>query len=201
VNFASPFRYPESVLIRKHGPQGYSHYAQHRPWLRDEFDFRCVYCLKREQWCFQLHDFEIDHQVAKSIAPELCRDYTNLVYACHNCNHRKGNKGLPSPDKVAYGGCLEVLVNGEIVAHNDDGVRLIDELALDGKKITATRFQYIQTIRMVQQHDWKLFLMWMGLPKDLPDLAKVQPQPKGNTHPEGVYQSWYERNPRPDYYE
>lgn len=198
---ALPFRYPTTALVRKHGPQGYSTYAHHRPWLRDEFDFRCVYCLKREQWCFQLGDFELDHQVAQSIAPDLCRDYTNLVYACHNCNHRKGNKSLPSPDKVVYGACMEVLSTGKVVARNDDGVRLIDELALDGKKITAMRYQIIRSIRSHQKHDWKLFLMWMGFPGDLPDLATILPQPKHNTCPEGIDQSWFRRKPLPEYYE
>jgi hypothetical protein len=161
--------------------------------------------LKRERWCFQLNDFELDHQVAQSVARDLCRDYMNLVYACHNCNHRKGNKWLPSPDKVAYGACVEVLTSGrsigEIVAHNDDGVRLIDELALDGGKITAMRHQIICSIRSHQKHDWKLFLMWMGLPEDLPDLAAVKPQPKHNSRPEGIDQSWFRRRPLPEYYE
>lgn len=193
------------MLNRKHGPEGYSNYSHHRPWLRDEFDFRCVYCLKREQWCFQLNDFELDHQVAQSIAPELCRDYMNLVYACHNCNHRKGNKALPSPDKVAFGACLEVITTGgrtgEIVALNDDGTRLIDELGLDQKKITETRRQYIISIRSHQKDDWKIFLMWMGFPKELPDLATVKPQPKNNSRPHGMELSWLKCNPRPDYYE
>jgi hypothetical protein len=201
VRYASPFRYPATALLRKHGPQGYSSYVHLRSWLRDEFDFRCVYCLKREQWCFQLNDFELDHQVAQSIASDLCREYTNLVYACHNCNHRKGNKRLPSPDRVAYGACIEVLGTGEIVAHNDDGVRLVDELALDGEKISAMRYQIICSIRSHQKHDWKLFLMWMGFPKNLPDLSTVLPQPKHNTRPEGVGQSWFQRTPLPDYYE
>lgn len=205
MKLISPFRYPAQVLKRKHGPEGYSSYSHHRPWLRDEFDFRCVYCLKREQWCFQLNDFELDHQVAQSINPKLCRDYMNLVYACHNCNHRKGNKRLPSPDKVAYGACMEVLTagarTGEIMALNDDGVRLIDELGLDQKKITEARRQYIVSIRSHQKHDWKIFLMWMGFPKYLPDLATVRPRPKHNTRPGGIEQSWFRLDPLPDYYE
>ena len=89
----SPFRYPPTPHIRRHGPFGYSSYQQFRPWLRDEFCFRCVYCLRREVWAFQDSDFELDHDVAKSVAPELCREYTNLVYACHNCNKRKAKSG------------------------------------------------------------------------------------------------------------
>jgi hypothetical protein len=172
--------------------------------LRDEFDFRCVYCLRREQWAFQLNEFELDHQVAQSIAPNLCREYTNLVYACHNCNQRKGNKRLPSPDEVAFGACMEVLSSGKIVAHNSSGERLIDELALDGEKITAMRYQIICSIRSLQKHDWKLFLLWMGFPHDLPDLANVRPAPKRNTHTEGIDQSWFyqRRNGTlPEFYE
>lgn len=205
MSYASPFRYPSVALIRKHGPQGYSSYTHHRPWLRDEFDFRCVYCLKREQWCFHLGEFELDHQVAQSIAPVLCKEYTNLVYACHNCNHRKGAKRLPSPEQVAYGACLEVFTRGrrigEIEPLNDDGVRLIDELGLDQEKITRTRRQYIMTIRSLEKRERKVFLMWMGFPQDLPDLANVDPQPKHNTRPEGISESWFRRKPLPEYYE
>lgn len=204
LRYVSPFQYPTEAVHRKHGPEGYSTYSQFRPWLRDEFAFRCVYCLKREQWCFQLNDFELDHQVAQSIDPKLCRDYLNLVYACHNCNHRKGNKRLPSPDNVAFGACLRVLTMGpdmgEIIALNDDGVRLVDELALDQPKITATRKQYIVSIRSHQKHDWQIFLLWMGLPKDLPDLSSVSPQPKRNKRPEGIGESWLHLKPRPEYY-
>ena len=44
------FRYPPSALVRRHGPAGYSDYASFRPWLRDDFSFRRVYCLIRERW-------------------------------------------------------------------------------------------------------------------------------------------------------
>jgi hypothetical protein len=196
-----PFRYPRAPAVRKHGPQGYSKYGHHRPWLRDEFDFRCVYCLKREQWCFQLGDFQLDHQVAQSLDPDLCLEYTNLVYSCQNCNHRKGNKTLPSPDRVAFGACMEVLKTGEISARNKNGQRLIDELALDGPKITKMRAQIIRTIASLQQHDWRLFLLWMGFPEDLPDLENVRPKPNSNSRPEGIEKSWFRRKPLPAYYE
>ena len=53
----SPFSYPESAHVRKHGPDGYAHYENYRPWLRDEFRFRCVYCLEREQWVNNIGHF------------------------------------------------------------------------------------------------------------------------------------------------
>lgn len=198
----SPFRYPPNPHIRRHGPVGYSAYQHFRPWLRDEFCFRCVYCLRREAWAFQDSDFELDHDVARSLAPELCREYTNLVYACHNCNKRKSNKRLPSPSSVAYGACMEVSMAknsaGEIRALNDDGVRLIDELSLDGAKITATRRTYIGITRSLERYDRPLFLVWMGFPHELPDLSNVKPQPKSNALPQGIEQSWFERKQRDD---
>jgi hypothetical protein len=42
------FTYPAEPHLRRHGPQGYVDAASYRPWLRDDFAFRCVYCLFRE---------------------------------------------------------------------------------------------------------------------------------------------------------
>lgn len=53
-----PFEYPSAPLVRRHGPVGYLDYSSFRPWLRDEFGFRCVYCLRREQWEPNLSVFE-----------------------------------------------------------------------------------------------------------------------------------------------
>lgn len=46
----TPFIYPAVPHVRRHGPMGYADVTSFRPWLRDEFSFRCVYCLLREQW-------------------------------------------------------------------------------------------------------------------------------------------------------
>ena len=42
-----PFDYPVASHQRRHGPRGYSQPESYRPWLRDEFSFRCVYCLSK----------------------------------------------------------------------------------------------------------------------------------------------------------
>jgi hypothetical protein len=44
----SAFRYPAAPHARRHGPQGYADAESYRPWLRDEFAFRCIYSLFRE---------------------------------------------------------------------------------------------------------------------------------------------------------
>jgi hypothetical protein len=45
-----PFVYLDRPQLRKHGPAGYTNYQSFKPWLRDEFQFRCAYCLERERW-------------------------------------------------------------------------------------------------------------------------------------------------------
>ncbi len=39
------FAYASTDHQRRHGPRGYTSYRAYKPWLRDEFAFRCVYCL------------------------------------------------------------------------------------------------------------------------------------------------------------
>ena len=66
----TPYRYPEKRHRRRHGPEGYEDLQSFRPWLRDEFLFRCVYCLQREQWPNIVGAFHIEHFRAVAIAPE-----------------------------------------------------------------------------------------------------------------------------------
>jgi hypothetical protein len=44
------FTYPDAEHVRRHGPQGYIDDEHYKPWLRDEFTFRCQYCRCREVW-------------------------------------------------------------------------------------------------------------------------------------------------------
>jgi hypothetical protein len=45
-------------------------YESYRPWLRDEFAFRCVYCLTRETWGPLTGVYELDQFVAAAIQPK-----------------------------------------------------------------------------------------------------------------------------------
>src|SRR4051812_47962992 len=80
----------------RHSPQGYRQYNKYKPWLRDEFLFRCVYCLYRESWTDFGHAvFGVDHAKAKTFYPSEECEYENLLYACNRCNSAKGVKKLP----------------------------------------------------------------------------------------------------------
>src|SRR5580693_180255 len=108
---STAFQYPSVPHERRHGPRGYRHYESYKPWLRDEFSFRCVYCLCRERWFPDGDDyFSVDHLRAQSLAPELRTEYENLVYACCRCNAAKQDfDGLLNPCLEALAAHLEVL--------------------------------------------------------------------------------------------
>src|SRR5258708_3560236 len=95
--------YPLKPHVRKHGPHGLDRYQSFKPWLRDEFTFRCVYCLERERWYPSgHHGFGVDHIRPKgdSRYKHLACDYENLLYACNRCNSAKGSLELIDPTKA-----------------------------------------------------------------------------------------------------
>lgn len=201
MNFPAPFAYPSKPHVRRHGPLGYSKYGQYRNWLRDEFTFRCVYCLRRETWLTLRRDYELDHFLPKSEHPDVERDYDNLVYACSECNGTKAAKYLPSPESVAYGKCLRVDENGKIQALNEHGMTIIEVLRLDAPEYNRLRYQIIETVAGLQSRP-RVLELWLGYPDNLPNLS-AEKKPKDNKRPQGIRESHYERKLRdelPEYY-
>jgi len=93
----NPFTYPATAHVRRHGPQGYADPNSFRPWLRDEFSHRCVYCLLREQWGQVRGSHAIDHFLAVAHHPDRALDYDNLLFACAGCNAVKSARTVPDP--------------------------------------------------------------------------------------------------------
>lgn len=204
LNSPYPFIYPSQPHARKHGPVGYSSYGLYRNWLRDEFTFTCVYCLRRETWGTLKRDWQLDHVVPKSIHPQGTFDYDNLVYACSTCNHSKAAHLAPDPCKVAYGNCVEVDDNGNIhpLNNSNDGTTLIETLGLDGEDYNEFR-RGIFELRDELPVGGKGYCRLFGYPKNLPDLAKEPKPPGGNKRPKGMRESWFEKSKRrqlPGYY-
>ncbi len=197
-----PFAYPLQPHVRRHGPMGYRDYRQYRHWLRDEFSFRCVYCLRRETWLTLRADWQLDHFVPKSRHPQGARDYDNLVYSCSTCNHSKAAHLAPDPCGAAYGACVCVDDNGQIHALNDDGVNLIETLALDDEDYGDMRRAILELLAELSVGG-KSFLRFFGYPTGLPDLSQEPPPPGGNMRPHGIGESWFEKRRRrvlPRYY-
>ena len=193
-----PYSYPTEPHVCRHGPGRWKDYQRYRPWLRDEFSFRCVYCLDREVWRDMRERMHIDHFEPQAIRKDLKYEYTNLLYACPACNSQKSDTLLSDPCKVALGDCLQVHEDGRIEAKNrsPEGQALIDALALDDPLTVARRRRMIGMLRTLAESNWPMFEEWMGYPKDLPDLNDKANKPPHNDKPEGVAQSCFEKQKR-----
>jgi hypothetical protein len=194
------FVYPDSVHQRRHGPEGYESALTYRPWLRDEFTFRCVYCLRREQWGRVTGEFDVEHFRSQVNTPELGLTYDNLLYACHTCNLLKGRKELPDPSHVLTAETSRVNPDGSIEGKSPEVRRLIAILGLDSDSYRRWRSIWMRNVELAQEYDQDHFRRIMGFPDDLPSLDQSPPV---NTRPEGLQQSWYAKRQRgelPDVY-
>lgn len=170
------FEYSTEPHVRRHAPEGYADYESYRDWVRDEFLFRCVYCLHREQWYDRGATFNIDHFVPVSADPTGALEYTNLLYSCATCNNAKRSVlGVPDPCSVAFADCVCIRDDGNIDALNDTGRSLVMKLRLDSPKNTQHRSRWMRVLRVVQTSEPDLYRELMAFPNDLPDLRRLKP--------------------------
>jgi hypothetical protein len=195
------FLYPLVPHQRRHGPRGYEDFDSYKPWLRDEFSFRCVYCLCREIWFpdGQAY-FSVDHLKAQSRAPGRRTDYENLVYACCQCNACKQNAELPlTPDDSSWAEHLRVQPDGRIEGLTLQGRRLIAICRLDRPLLVESRARLQRLLASATGRESPrlraLLEELQRFPTDLPDLSKLRP-PEGNARPEGIGASYFESRRR-----
>lgn len=190
-----PFNYPEQPHERRHGPRGYGRSESYRAWLRDEFAFRCVYCLDREQWHNHIGKFAVEHFLPISSHPERQAEYDNLVYACVSCNLTKAQGHVPDPTRVLLHAALVLHEDGRVEARTKEAAKLVDKLLLNSEDCQAFRRRWTNIIQLAQEHSPALYRELLGYPPDLPNLARLRP-PDGNSRPQGVEQCCYARRSR-----
>jgi hypothetical protein len=188
------FDYPESRSERVHGPAGYASYESFRPWLRDEFTFRCVYCLKRETWGEVTGEFELDHFQPQSLAPDLSLDYLNLVYACRRCNLVKLDQSAKDPLMGLSSEFVVVLPDGVVASDEPQARRLIHQLDLNSPKLKKWRVMWMRIVDLAKERDVKLYKQLVAFPEDLPNLGRLRPS--SNYRPDGIEVSWYAKRQR-----
>ena len=184
------YRYPDQKHRRKHGPQGYQSVAEYRDWLRDEFAFRCVYCLEREQRGNRLGHFHIDHFAPTAQQPDQRLSYDNLFYSCGSCNLLKGSKTVPDPLRVFTSDTVTVRQNGSLLGRTQEAKRLIDVLQLNDASYRKRRRLMIEILSAVARTKPAVYRELLGFPDDLPNLETLKP-PGGNTRPAGIKQSYH----------
>jgi hypothetical protein len=188
-----PFEFPE-MTSRRHGPSGWKDYGRYREWLRDEFAFRCVYCLNREQWMDTRRGYQIDHFVPQKIRPDLKSDYSNLLYLCAACNNIKRDKALPDPFKISLRSTLQFHPDGNVEALQTEGERIIEVLELDDPELIDYRRRKIGGLLSDAKSDWDRFVQEMKFPDNLPDLTLDLPPT--NSRAEGIQESWLAKKQR-----
>lgn len=179
------FIYPNAKYTAKHGPYGYERYSSYKAWLRDEFWYRCVYCLSRETWyptgssCFA-----VEHIAPKGISEyrDLETVYENLAYACNLCNSRKGTNLTLNPRVTPFGKHLRVDRNGRIEPLTSNGELMILLLGLDEQNLTLTRKYYIDTYESYHaakiqnpHHNCPHYNRAFSFPSNIPDLTRKRP--------------------------
>jgi hypothetical protein len=183
------FDYPESRDHRRHGPRGYANYERYRPWLRDEFTFRCAYCLKREHWGGMTGEFDIDHFQPQQLRPDLAADYANLVYACRRCNSVKSELTVADPFIVMCSPRILTQPDGTVRGLDGEAIRLVLILDLNSPRLVEWRIMWMRIIDLAAERDRMLLRKLTGFPADLPRLHRLRP-PGGNARPEGIAESW-----------
>lgn len=200
---AQPYKYPSRSRLRRHAPRGYKRPGEYRPWLDDEFHFRCVYCLKRKVWA-PTDIWCVEHLIPQSKDLNQACVYENLVLACQRCNEKKLSVSAPDPAAFPYGHCLRVhQVTGEVEPLNEMGEMLILTLKLNHIDQVSERRKNLAILRNLARTNMPLWKTMMAFPSELPNLRMKAP-PGGNDRPEGVGESCYERRIRgelPEWYE
>lgn len=190
-----PYAYPERPLSRIHAPAGYAWPESYRSWLRDEFAFRCVYCLCRETWSGQSSRFAVEHLEPIATHPERENDYDNLAYACVRCNAVKGVNSTPDPTRYLTAETVTMDESGVLIARDPKAEQIAQLLDLNEPSLVECRQLWYSLVRLAFGTRRDLYSRLMGYPADLPDLERLRP-PGGNAKPEGVSQSHFARRQR-----
>ncbi len=203
MNAPDPFAYPPTPHVRRHAPAGYKNYGKFKPWLRDEFEFRCVYCLQREMWSRDRHaGFSVDHVIARVEDDTLICAYHNLVYACLRCNSFKQDVRALDPTHEGMGRHLRVGPDGTVSALTDQGRFLIELLHLNAGSAVSERRRILRIQKRRQEYPEDRdveedFRAAFRYPENLPDLRRLKP-PEGNSLDANKLQCFHARRERGD---
>jgi hypothetical protein len=90
------------IFRRRSDPPAVSNYTQYKQALREDFQYRCAYCMLHEgdPYGGGFHHFQIDHFRPRNKFPDLINTYRNLYYACSWCNRAKGATWPSDPEQT-----------------------------------------------------------------------------------------------------
>jgi hypothetical protein len=193
---AKVFQYPTRAVQRRHGPRGYLGVRLYKVWLRDEFCFRCVYCLCRERWEPNGQAaFSIEHIEPRATHPQRAAAYDNLLCSCSVCNACRRDEPLPlDPTTESLALHLRMAADGSIDSLTPQGSKLCDLCHLNRPRLVQFRLYVTELVAHLQGRPElaaaRALQRILGFPDDLPNLQSLRP-PGGNFRPEGIATSWF----------
>lgn len=133
-------------------------YQGYKPYLRQDFHYRCAYCSVHEnEWGGPRH-FHVEHFKPKSRSQfrRLMLYYGNLLYACDVCNTFKGDDwpGYLDPCKVDY--TLHFQVDPktwEIMGQSRSAKYMVERLHLNRRHLKQLRQQRVTQETIHQQFE------------------------------------------------
>jgi uncharacterized protein (TIGR02646 family) len=78
-----------AIFVRRADIPRLDDFQQYKVYLRQDFQYVCVYCRVHENELGGPRIFAVEHFRPKKRFPELITNYTNLLYACAVCNSFK----------------------------------------------------------------------------------------------------------------
>ncbi len=148
--------YPQGKHRRRENPPPQGTYDGFRPYVRREFFRRCVYCCMPDGLRGSSY-FAVEHYLPKVPFDNLALTYSNLYYACQNCNCRKGQFWPKDADLAAgrfiANPCDHVMTEhvkfdrDRVVARSKAGEFMLERLALNLKEIVEHRAFILSSIR------------------------------------------------------
>lgn len=95
------------IFHRSTPPRVYKQYKNYQSQLRKDFCNRCAYCFRHEKHFGGVGNGQIDHFLPETLClstgqNELVYAYTNLFWACAECNGSK-HESWPNPEEEALG--------------------------------------------------------------------------------------------------
>jgi hypothetical protein len=136
-------------------------YQRYKPYLREEFRRRCVYCCRPDGFG-SLDEFVVEHYAPRVRFKSLATAYSNLFYACQPCNRYKGpywaDDEARALGRVVVNPCAHVMTDhlrfrgNEVMPQSEEGQWTTSAVRLNSPALLELRDKIRRTIDALSSH-------------------------------------------------
>lgn len=148
---------------RRENPPSKTKYGDLKPYLREDFNYRCGYCGDHDY--FRETYYEVDHFVPREHLKTLSlTTYSNLVYSCRSCNNSKSAK-WPSGDETVHNNGIEGFIDPCHQSYPQQFERLSDGSIKATTAIGNWMWGNLALGNPIHRLKWKLEQLKVGIDK------------------------------------